>query len=358
MKLFHCDACRGIVYFENTRCLSCGAALAFLPDRMEIGSLRESGEGRWTALDPRADPAGYRLCRNHREHALCNEAIAADDPSELCFCCRFTEVIPNLEVPGHVEQWSVIHAAQRRLFYSLRGLGLPLRNRVEDPDHGLAFRILADQDGKAAMTGHQDGLITLALAEADDAERERRRLGMGEEYRTLLGHYRHEVGHYYWDRLIRDDGRLDEFRACFGDDRADYGEALRLHHEDGPPADWESTFISAYATCHPWEDWAETWAHYLHLTDLLETAVSFGVKLERDDEAGARIDGEEALDPDDFDRLIAQWLPVSRMLNSLNRSLGLNDAYPFVLPDPVIAKLRFVHGVVRPSTTAAAAHPA
>lgn len=354
MKLFHCDACREIVYFENFQCLKCGADLAFLPDLMEVGSLKPgSGEPR-TAVNPNADPNGYRLCLNQRQHAVCNEAIPVDDPSDLCFCCRFTEVIPDLGVPGNRELWGLIHTAQRRLLYSLRTLGLPLKNRHEDPVGGLAFRILGDTD-KPAMTGHENGVITLALTEADDAERERRRLQMGEGYRTLLGHFRHEVGHYFWDRLVRDGGHLDAFRACFGDDRIDYAEALKRHHREGAPTDWSARFISAYATTHPWEDWAETWAHYLHLSDVLETAASCGLGLDPESGVHPRIRADAipmTASQADFDTLIADWLPVSRMLNSLNRSLGLKDAYPFVLPDPVIGKLRFVHDLIRGAAAA------
>jgi hypothetical protein len=89
----------------------------------------------------------------------------------------------------------------------------------------------------------------------------------------LLGHFRHEVGHYFWDRLVATDPhQLEEFRVLFGDDRQDYGEALKRHYDEGAPANWQDTYISMYATMHPWEDFAETWAHYLHIVDTLETA--------------------------------------------------------------------------------------
>lgn len=336
VNLFHCDTCGEIVYFENTQCLNCGSLLAFLPALMDLSSLTPGGGELWKAQNPRASPEGYRLCANRWHKGLCNEAIPADAPESLCFVCRFTEIIPDLSIPENLPRWARLHTAQRRLIYSLKRLRLPLRNRTEDPDTGLAFRFLADTTEKV-MTGHRNGVITLALAEADDAERERRRVEMGEEYRTLLGHFRHEVGHYYWDRLIRDRGRLDDFRARFGDETLDYGQALQRHHQQGPPPDWSSRFISAYAASHPWEDWAETWAHYLHHTDLIETAAACGI--------GADRPGME-----DFDALIARWIPLSRMLNTLNRSLGLNDAYPFVLAEQVIEKLRFVHElVVRPA---------
>ena len=122
------------------------------------------------------------------------------------------------------------------------------------------------------VTGHADGVITLDLAESDDVHRERRRAELGEPYRTLLGHFRHEIGHYYWPILVERAGALERCRALFGDERADYGEALERHYADGPPADWAERHVSAYATMHPWEDWAETFAHYLHIRDTLQTA--------------------------------------------------------------------------------------
>src|SRR5262249_50270393 len=155
--------------------------------------------------------------------------------------------------------------AKRRLVYTLLALNLPLVSRQEDRESGLSFEFLADPADPAAprvMTGHAGGVITVNVAEADDAERERRRLQMNEPYRPLLGAFRHEIGHYYWDRLIRGSARLAAFRETFGDERADYAEALDRHHAGGPPGDWQDRFVSAYASSHPWEDWAETWAHY------------------------------------------------------------------------------------------------
>ena len=230
-------------------------------------------------------------------------------------------------------------------------LKLPIETRTENPE-GLAFDFLADQpaqSGPKVMTGHDNGLITIALAEADDAEREKRRTAMGEPYRTLLGHLRHEVGHYYWDRLVRDEGRLDQCRAVFGDDRQDYDQALQRHYGSGPPANWQDHFISAYATTHPWEDFAETWAHYLHIVDTLEMAGSFGVRVEpKLDQSGAL---EAAIDFDpyragDIQPLIDAWLPLTFALNGLNRCMGQADIYPFILSPVVIEKIGFIHHLV------------
>jgi hypothetical protein len=200
------------------------------------------------------------------------------------------------------------------------------------------------------MTGHAAGVITIALAEVDDVERERRRTALGEPYRTLLGHFRHEVGHYYWDRLIAEDGPLDEFRALFGDERQDYGEALQRHYAQGPRPDRQESFVSSYAAAHPWEDWAECWAHYLHMVDAVETATACGLSLKP---ASAEA---PALKPPrrswgagmtDFDPLIERWYPLTYLVNNLNRGLGLADGYPFVLSQPVVEKLRFIHQTIR-----------
>ena len=182
---------------------------------------------------------------------------------------------------GNEERWRALEAAKRRLIYALKRLGLPLEAKREDAAKGLAFDFLADAGpGQPVMTGHDDGLITINIAEADSAERERRRLELGEPYRTLLGHLRHEVGHYYWDVLVRDGGKIEACRAVFGDESVDYQEALDRHYQTGAPAGWEENFVSAYATMHPWEDFAETWTHYLHMVDTLDTAASFGMAVD------------------------------------------------------------------------------
>ncbi|WPP50076.1 zinc-binding metallopeptidase family protein [Catalinimonas niigatensis] len=241
-----------------------------------------------------------------------------------------------------------MEAAKHRLVYSLLRLGLPLLSKDQQAETGLAFDFLADQE-KTVLTGHAQGLITLNIAEADDAERAKRRQAMGEPYRTLLGHFRHEVGHYYWDRLIANTNFLSAYRQLFGDEQQDYGEALKLHYQQGVPDDWAKQYISTYASAHSWEDWAETWAHYLHLIDTLETAHAFSLRVapkvaQEDDSLSANID-RDPYTLKNFDEIIALWLPLTFAMNSINRSMGQPDLYPFVIPPPVIEKLRFVHQV-------------
>jgi hypothetical protein len=292
-----------------------------------------------------------RLCDN-AAHLACNWLVEAEGESGLCEACRYNHVIPDLTVPLYLHQWQRLESAKHHLFYSLLRLKLPLQNRLDDPEHGLAFDFLADSPdptGPKVLTGHDNGLITIALVEADDPERERRRTQMNEPYRSLLGHFRHEVGHYFWDVLIRDGDRLEECRKMFGDDSEDYEAALRTHYENGAPSDWQERYVSQYASSHPWEDWAETWAHYLHIVDTLEMARAFGIRVKprlvRDETLSARID----LDPYEtvsITEIIGAWLPLTFAMNSLNRAMGNADLYPFVLSPAVVSKLGFVHDVV------------
>ena len=350
MKLFKCQNCGQLLYFENTLCESCGHQLGFLPSAMVVSALEPDGD----LLRPLATPSPLmRACDNAVNYDACNWLVEADGVATLCAACRHNHVIPDLTVPLNLERWKRLEIAKHHLFYSLLRLRLPLANRIDNPEHGLAFDFLADsQDatGPKVMTGHDNGLITIALVEADDAERERRRTQMHEPYRSLLGHFRHEVGHYFWDVLVRDGGRLDECRSVFGDDSQDYQTALQTHYQNGAPADWQEHYVSKYASTHPWEDWAETWAHYLHIIDTLEMASAFGIRVK------PRLINEESLMADinldpyrsdaSMQEIIDSWLPLTFAMNSLNRAMGNPDLYPFVLSPAVVTKLGFVHNVV------------
>lgn len=356
MKTFRCDNCGHPLFFENVQCLKCGSALAFLPDRLALCAVEPvpgKDEGLWqrrTGQRRKVDTMQYRLCRNHTEHGACNFAVPAADPNVLCVSCRQTRVLPDLSMPENRERWYRIEVAKRRLFYTLAQLGLVAANPPAGQRDGPVFEFLADLPGQQVVTGHCEGVITLNIAEADDAERVRRRVALHEPYRTLLGHLRHESGHFYWDTLIRAAGRLEAFRTVFGDESANYAQALDAYYAaGGTPAGWQGQYVSAYATAHPWEDWAETWAHYLHMVDLLETASSYNTRLVvPGTDAG---DAEEVANPFerqavDFDELVDQWIPLTLLLNSLNRSLGQDDAYPFALSSQALDKLRFVHNVI------------
>jgi hypothetical protein len=349
MKVFHCQHCQNTVFFENVNCTHCGHALAFLPDTCELAALDPEENDLWRSLAPLSKDRRYRLCANYLQHQVCNWAVPADQHDTLCVSCKLTQVLPNLELPGGIEAWAKLETAKRRLVYSLLELKLPLLSRQQDPVKGLAFEFLSDELAPAGpvLTGHDDGLITINVAEADDLEREKRRLQLHEPYRTLLGHFRHEVGHYYWDQLIKDNAALLEaYRAMFGDERDDYAAALQRHYAEGAAADWQVNYVSTYASSHPWEDWAETWAHYMHMVDSLETAAACGLKLEprrKDEPVLEAPPSTEAARTQPFDQLIENWLSLTYALNNLSRSLGQPDSYPFMLSPPAIAKLRFVH---------------
>ncbi|HET6606361.1 MAG TPA: putative zinc-binding peptidase [Rhodopila sp.] len=346
MRLFTCQHCGQLLYFENVRCEKCGYRLGYLPSAMALTALDELGD----SFRPLADPAAQvRFCEN-AGHDACNWLIDAKSSRRFCEACRHNHIIPDLSDPANKLRWQKIEAAKHHLFYSLLRLGLNIKDRRQDPEHGLAFDFLADPpQAPKVMTGHDNGLITIALAEADDAERERRRTEFHEPYRSLLGHFRHEIGHYAWDLLIRNAGRLDACRAVFGDDTRDYSEALQTYYHQGAPVDWQDQFISPYASSHPWEDWAETWAHYLHIVDTLEMAWSFGLRIHpragRDETLIAVVD----VDPyvcKSMQTIIDCWLPLIFAMNSLNRAMGHADLYPFVLSPAVIGKLSFIHETV------------
>jgi hypothetical protein len=371
MKTFRCNRCEHLVFFENVRCERCDALLGYVPELGEISAFEDvgaedsgaghsgdglPGEARWRSLHPRANGALYRQCHNYAVENVCNWMIPADLPDTLCRSCQLTGTIPNLAAPENRLYWYRLEVAKRRLLYTLAALGVKVESRHENPQDGLEFEFLEDGgDGEKVMTGHDNGLITLNIAEADDACRERTRTAMGEPYRTLLGHFRHESGHYYFDRLVAGTRWLKPFRARFGDERVNYAEALEAYYRDGAPADWSQSYISAYATMHPWEDWAETWAHYLLIVDVLDTATSYGVALLPNAPNAPTLTDQTPVRDASFENLIKRWFPLTYALNSLNRSLGMPDGYPFTLAAPVVEKLGLVHQVIASSGAKGAA---
>ena len=340
MRLFKCQVCAQLLYFENTRCEKCGHTLGYEPLQNQLLAL-EPRDQLWSVA--RRKDKTYRFCAN-AAHGACNWLIDAASTDSFCLACRHNGVIPDLSQPQNLANWQKIEIAKHRLIYTLRRLNLPLQTRDENPK-GLVFNFLADSpfDANArVMTGHDSGTITLAITEADDVERERRRSQLGEPYRTLLGHFRHEVGHYFWELLVLDKGAEESFIALFGDHTRDYDQALRNHYAQGAPANWQDNFVSAYAAAHPWEDFAETWAHYLHIVDTIEMAGAFGISVEPVLDDAGELDTTIDFNPyriKDFQSIVDAWLPLSFALNNMNRSMGQPDLYPFMLSQPAIAKL-------------------
>ncbi|MDQ8201827.1 putative zinc-binding metallopeptidase [Pelagicoccus sp. SDUM812003] len=336
MKNFYCATCGSRVFFSNSVCLSCGTKIGF--------DLKSS---EMVAVSSDSEDQAFKPCQNYSQHGTCNWAIKADSEKVFCRSCELTETIPDLSLPENKVAWAKLEEAKRRLVFNLDRLGLKTIPRSEAQPDGLCFRFLADSqepDAEPVLTGHASGVVTINIVEANDSERERRRAALGEPYRTLVGHMRHEVGHYFWDLLVGDDDRT-AFRDLFGDETIDYGEALKKHYQNGPPADWPSSYISSYATAHAWEDWAETWAHYLHMMDSVGTAYHSRVRINRTRKSDPYFNYSK-VDLSCFDSIITAWPALACTINSFNRSLGMPDAYPFVTPPKVVEKLRFIHELV------------
>lgn len=348
MRIYQCGNCQHPVYFNNVVCEKCRSWLGYSPESDRMVGLSPGGK-TWDGLTPGAPALQY--CANH-QYDVCNWLVTADAPEGLCQACDLNNTIPNLNDPDHVNEWRRLENAKHRLVYALRRLKLPFTNRMAGKRTPLEFDFLSsDNSAKPVMTGHDSGMVTINTDEANSVHRESTRIQMHERYRTLIGHFRHEVGHYYWDVLIAENPtNLQAFRALFGDDREDYQEALLHHYKNGPPADWRNSYISKYATTHAWEDWAETWAHYLHLLDMLETAHAFGMRIDPalgpDLMMNARADFDPYEEPD-MERILAVCIPLIFAANTLNRGMGRKDLYPFVVNAAVREKLAFVHEVVR-----------
>ncbi|MCB1692597.1 MAG: putative zinc-binding peptidase [Pseudomonadales bacterium] len=348
MRSFNCQVCGQQIYFENTQCLRCLHTLGFLPDRLDMVALEPRSDGLWAPAGE--DGALYKPCRNTVDWQNCNWLIPADSEAEYCESCDLNATIPDLSAPGNRDYWITLEKGKRRLVYSLKRLGLPIVSKKQDEKRGIAFEFLrsgvpGDNDDQV-MTGHINGLITVNVHEADDLERERIRLNLNEVYRTVLGHFRHEIGHYYWWRYVHRSSLIRKFRKLFGDERSDYDACIATYYQTGPLPNWQTSFVSAYASSHPWEDWAECFAHYLTIVDSMDTAQAFGVVLAVDRTRNL-FPMEDAYHADSFDNMLEQWLPLTFAMNSINRSAGQRDLYPFVLPGPAIAKLRFVHEVIK-----------
>ncbi|MGB1092168.1 MAG: zinc-binding metallopeptidase family protein [Oceanobacter sp.] len=343
MKLFQCPCCSQTIYFENEFCGACGAAVGYECESQQFFEI---------PAEP-ANASGWKPCANRVEE-VCNWLLPADDPESLCQACRLNRYIPEISDTSDQENWSELESAKHRLIFSLKRLGLPIMNKLDDPQDGLAFDFIDQQqtvpEDASVMTGHADGLVTINTDEADSVEREQARQSMEEPYRTLIGHFRHEVGHYYWQLLVQPNSQLlADYRQTFGDETLNYQDALARHYEQGAPADWQQSFVSAYASSHPWEDWAETWAHYLHLMDTLETAHAFNLALTvpAQPQGMTSIASFDPYEEASFDKILDNVVPLMLALNGLNRSMGQPDSYPFVLSPVVAGKLAFIHNMLR-----------
>ena len=345
MRKFFCD-CGNRLYFENTQCLACGREVSWCPVCRTLTALNTAG----SALRCGSCETELSKCANWINYDVCNRSVVASPGSlpaepQRCDCCRYNDTIPDLTLPGNLEHWRSLEQAKRRLIYGLDKLGLPHGAKADGFDPGLSFDFKGDSIAAGGLwrsvgteervfTGHDGGKITINIREADTVEREKLRVDLGEGHRTLIGHFRHEIGHYYWDLLVNGNAEtMARFRELFGDhENPSYGEALERHYAEGPPADWKSSYISAYATMHPWEDWAETFAFYLDIVDVIETAAASGLIFEPDQKSLAE--------------LVKIYTHLGMVLNELNRAMGLIDFLPEVVVPDVVAKLGFVHDII------------
>jgi hypothetical protein len=330
-------ACGEPVLFEDVSCGACGRPVGYDPGTRLFGN-------------PAQD---MRSCAHRDSAAQCNWLVATVSPEGMCLSCQTTRTIPDLTRPRNAARLLRLEAAKRRVLFNVQSVGLPIVPRSQDPEQGLAFDFLETlPGGPRVMTGHASGVVTINVEEADDGYRESNREALREPYRTVIGHIRHELGHYYWNVSVWGGPWHEPFRELFGDERADYGLALRNHYSNGPPDGWKQRFISSYAASHPWEDWAETFAHYLHLRSTLETVASY-----RLDTSAVPI-RSRPFGPDDLYSAEAAhggpaflaWANAARVvttvLNEASRSMGQPDTYPFALTSAVVRKLHFVHCAV------------
>ncbi|KHK91112.1 zinc-binding metallopeptidase family protein [Novosphingobium malaysiense] len=347
MRAFACPNCHSPIHFEARLCHSCRATLGYDP---AIDAFRFLADGATVWRDAHGGISDVVVCANNNDFRICNWLVDVDAPTHMCRACCHNRTIPDLTDASVPQRWAKVEAAKRRLIHTLIRLGLPLETKAQEAPgrQGLAFDFLHDPAAETMgqtqiLTGHDGGVITLNLIEADDAERERMRAAMGEPYRTLLGHFRHEVGHHYWSRLVQNDQQeLEAFRSVFGDERRNYEEALSAYYADSGKI-WTDAYVSHYATSHPWEDFAETWAHYLHIVDVLATANALDLSLEVPDAAQVQA-VDLAFDPyrANAAKLASHMEPLAFAMNAMNRSMGKDDLYPFALSDAIVVKLDYI----------------
>lgn len=367
VRVYQCQ-CGRPTFFRNSTCLACSTPLGYHPEQATLLSLKPGDEPD-TWLDWQTEGPVYYRCANLDTAASCNWLLPVAEGQAhayLCRACRLNRTIPDLtdpKCPDNGKLWGRIELAKRRLVSALLVMGLPVASReTEDTERGLMFDFLrATDSAPKIMTGHHQGLITLNITEADDAKREFTRQALNEPYRTLLGHFRHEVGHYYWERLVTDSPWLEPCRALFGDERQDYAASLKANYKNGPRPDWQQHFVSSYASVHPFEDWAECWAHYMHMRDTVDTAMSFGLNIDADQLEFTPFATDALYQPDHpeaarFLAFVNRWLQLTLLLNGMSRAMGQADFYPFVLANEVVTKLHFIHLLVtdqRPHSAAA-----
>lgn len=345
MNIFYCHQCQSQIFFVNTFCSNCQCPVGYIATLQSMMSFKITDDG-WQALD--GSEKIYYPCKNYQNYQVCNWMVEANSEDDLCHSCQLTQVIPSLHETKNLEYWAKLEIAKRRFLYITQRFNIFPSTKKHPDDHlGLSFHFLVPTDDQPVLTGHANGVITLNAFEADSVYRETTRVSMGEHYRTLLGHFRHESGHFYFDMLIKDTLWIEPFRELFGDERQDYTQALHYYYHNGAVSDWQTNYISAYASSHPWEDWAESWAHYLHMMSTLDTAYYSGISMQKKQQVDPELTFYHCpIGNQDFDLTIKNWFALTYALNALNRSMGLEDAYPFTLSNQILKKLNFIHNLL------------
>jgi hypothetical protein len=344
VRAFRCPNCGQAAAFEVQQCPTCGETVGYhYPSRQMV-----------CAPSQTVTVNGHGWVRCAYWERGCNWLTAGDAESGRCYADSFVREGPAPDDTEAMAELDSTLKALRRLIFELMDLGLPIHQYYADP-HGLAFDLLSSKTlGRPVVTGHDNGVITIDLAESLELYRERLRIKLREPYRTMLGHFRHEVGHYYEMLLVQNTPLIDDARAMFGDDRQDYQAALQRHYQGDAPANWQHDFISEYATAHPWEDFAETWAHYLHITGTLATIADSGLVVEADRvkwDLSYNVDARESYADGTIEDIMADWLVLSGVLNRVNNAMGRDDLYPFTIFPHVVTKLGFIHRVVTTAST-------
>ena len=345
MKVFQCGHCDYPLFFENNHCENCGHLSGFRDRDRKMLTFDPLG----SSLMSDREKIEYKYCKN-KEYEVCNWLLEKADNHDFCPACQLNRTIPDLSDKENFPKWKNLEVAKHRLIYQLQKIGLDLPSKMVDPE-GLCFDFISKKNDASIMTGHANGVITILLREADSVLREQIRTQLQEPYRTLIGHLRHEVGHYFWDRLVfNKKDVLKEFRDIFGNEEVGYADALQAYYKQGAPANWRESHISKYATSHPWEDWAETWAHYLHIMDMVETAHFFRLRV-NPAKISKNMKIASSFDPyskKDFEAIVNTCVPLSFAVNSMNRAMGIPDVYPFVITPAVVKKMAFIHELLRP----------
>jgi len=345
MKVFQCGHCNYPLFFENITCENCGHLCGYRDTDRSMLTFDPVG----ASLISDRENIAYKYCKN-KDYGVCNWLLPVDDTHDFCPACQLNRTIPNLSDKENFAKWKNLEVAKHRLIYQLLKIGLDLPSKITNKN-GLCFDFIVKWGNPNIMTGHANGVITILLQEADSVLREQIRKQLQEPYRTLIGHLRHEVGHYFWERLVfaKKDVLL-KFREIFGNEEVNYGDALQSYYANGAPDNWRDSYISKYATSHPWEDWAETWAHYLHIIDMVETAHFFRLKvnpIKNSNDMKASL----SFDPytkRKFKPIVNKCVPLSFAVNSINRAMGIPDVYPFIIGPGVVKKMTFIHELLLP----------